>query len=705
MSTSLRDALATQYALDAATLRQSILDRLRNEFGYEMLSSSKSHPLLIAHRAEREAMSSIEHAKVKTGNLERCKGLVNHAQNKWIAEANRNISTAQSNLDSTTTNEARDAALTDLQHWRNNREEGERALKERLVNMHEAEALHPTAQYELKLAEEEYLKCKQETERILHEHCIKENNVTTCSDMDADLARYQIYVDTKAIAQLAEFASQGYENQILISDLLADDHLLILMAENDGPRGGRYGAAMEIYNSIRLISSRVESSKDAREQEGGPSIFYRLALAVSLEHAVPYPQSNPDTCTDKPKFIDPIMRYLHYENAYLAGELDPAFDTLSTWELTFVVDGEHGTPDEAFSWGREMLCNYRPDLILTKDYTWRYVHSVRTEIKYGSEEGKFDRPDLHFFQNVLMNGGVCGRRAFFGRFILRSFGIPTIARPSPGHGALAHWTPSGWVVCLGPPWGKGSTKEKYGRVNDTDFLEHTRARAKGYSFKRVIRARLIGDIIGGEGKCFGLSSVRGELGLWNVFTLHVQRSLAEETTAPPMAGRRAKTSSTIALCSDHSSTECDEEITMDKGGNINIPACSTSIPNPAMCPSGNGKILFMRSNLGGKQLHYSRIGPHQSFEYNVNVLRAGTYAFSARIVTPSWKQTLLLSLNGSEELINIYLPFTIGKWDTTKPLNLELQGGLNTFTFSRTGDCKGVTIKDFSLELMDWCVD
>jgi len=354
-------------------------------------------------------MSSIEHAKVKTGNLERCKGLVNHAQNKWIAEANRNISTAQSNLDSATTNEARDAALTDLQHWRNNREEGERALKERLVNMHEAEALHPTAQYELKLAEEEYLKCKQETERILHEHCIKENNVTTCSDMDADLARYQIYVDTKAIAQLAEFASQGYENQILISDLLADDHLLILMAENDGPRGGRYGAAMEIYNSIRLISSRVESSKDAREQEGGPSIFYRLALAVSLEHAVPYPQSNPDTCTDKPKFIDPIMRYLHYENAHLAGELDPAFDTLSTWELRFVVDGEHGTPDEAFSWGREMLCNYRPDLILTKDYTWRYVHSVRTEIKYGSEEGKFDRPDLHFFQNVLMNGGVCGR--------------------------------------------------------------------------------------------------------------------------------------------------------------------------------------------------------------------------------------------------------------------------------------------------------
>ena len=58
-------------------------------------------------------------------------------------------------------------------------------------------------------------------------------------------------------------------------------------------------------------------------------------------------------------------------------------------------------------------------------------------------------PSLQFFQNILMNGGVCGRRAFFGRFILRAFGIPTTARPQPGHAALVHWTPDGWVICLG----------------------------------------------------------------------------------------------------------------------------------------------------------------------------------------------------------------------------------------------------------------
>ena len=63
-----------------------------------------------------------------------------------------------------------------------------------------------------------------------------------------------------------------------------------------------------------------------------------------------------------------------------------------------------------------------------------------------------------------MNGGVCGRRAFFGRFILQSFGIPTVARPQTGHASLVHWTPDGWVICLGGGWGSGLGVD--GRTDD-----------------------------------------------------------------------------------------------------------------------------------------------------------------------------------------------------------------------------------------------
>ena len=123
-----------------------------------------------------------------------------------------------------------------------------------------------------------------------------------------------------------------------------------------------------------------------------------------------------------------MKRYLHYEKAYLDGELDPAFERLSTWDLRIVVDGDE--PDETLAWGREMLRNYRPDHIYNPNYGWRYVSIVRTDVKYGSGDVKYDRPELQIYQNILMNGGVCGRRAFFGRFILRAFGIPTTARPS-----------------------------------------------------------------------------------------------------------------------------------------------------------------------------------------------------------------------------------------------------------------------------------
>ncbi|MEZ6067124.1 MAG: hypothetical protein R3B90_15795 [Planctomycetaceae bacterium] len=143
-------------------------------------------------------------------------------------------------------------------------------------------------------------------------------------------------------------------------------------------------------------------------------------MAIALEHAVPVPQSNPIAATDAPATVDPLHRYLHFEKAYLAGELDPAFDRLSTWDLRMVVNGDE--PDEVLAWGREMLRNYRPDHILDANDGWRYVGIVTSDVKYGSGDVKHDRPELQQYQNILMNGGVCGRRAFFGRFILRASG-------------------------------------------------------------------------------------------------------------------------------------------------------------------------------------------------------------------------------------------------------------------------------------------
>ena len=83
------------------------------------------------------------------------------------------------------------------------------------------------------------------------------------------------------------------------------------MAIADGAKNGKYGQAMKIYTDIQKASAK---SKDGALQ--------RLALGISLEHAVPVKQTNPAAQTNAPATVDPVKQYLHFEKAYLDGALD-----------------------------------------------------------------------------------------------------------------------------------------------------------------------------------------------------------------------------------------------------------------------------------------------------------------------------------------------------------------------------------------------
>lgn len=342
--------------------------------------------------------------------------------------------------------------------------------------------------------------------------------------------------------------------------------------------------------------------------------------------------------------------------------------------------------------GREMLRNYRPDLVSTADHRGRYVEAVRTEIKYGSEDNQYDRPELRFFQNILMNGGVCGRRAFFGRFLLRAFGIPTTARPQRGHAALVHWTPEGWVICLGGGWGAGWTKTRYDR--DRDFLANTQARGSGERFLQVERAQWIGAVMG-EKPVYGFYS--GDPAFWHAVALYRQRALIEEAeaVAPAAVGTdlgEVYVASVEEVVEEATIGEGDRRIVVDRDGVVTIPAAACSRPR-----SSTRKIRLMKSNLGGMQLHYCRLGADEELEYTFDVPRGGDYELTARVVTPSWKQHLFVAANGAEERIDIPLPFTVGRWEETEPVGVFLVEGENVLTFSRQHEgLKGLTVRDFT---------
>lgn len=467
---------------------------------------------------------------------------------------------------------------------------------------------------------------------------------------DAKLAKYVVMLEATPRG-LAQFAQQGEKQERLVEKLLADGDLLIQMAVADGAKDGKYGRAAAIYDAIHKASTKA-----------GDGVLQRLALAISLEHAVPIKQRNPKAATDAPKTVDPVKRYLQYEKAYLNGELDPAFENLTAWNLRFVVNGHE--PDWTIEWGREVLRNYRPNHIYTKNYAWRYVGIVKTDVRYGSGDVKYDRPELQFFQNILMNGGVCGRRAFFGRFVLRAFGIPTIARPSRGHGALAHWTPKGWVVCLGPRWGGGWTKTRY--KNGLDFVATTQARKNRKAYLKVKRAHWIGDVLG-EKRTYGEHA--GTPDFWNGVALRTQRAIIEDSKAITLdavgeeLGEANEPTVAEKVMASPVKPE-DRKITRGNNGVIEIPAAAYSKP------SGNTReVVAMKSFAGGLQVFLPRFSRRGK-----TILRGGTWKGSPESCTSG--KRLLSGGYGRYENWGFRVAVTPDGKRTPRELTLDLGDGV-----------------------------
>jgi hypothetical protein len=211
---------------------------------------------------------------------------------------------------------------------------------------------------------------------------------------------------------------------------------------------------------------------------------------------------------------------------------------------------------------------------------------------------------------------------------------------------------------------------------------------------KVKRAQWIGDLMG-EPRTWGLRS--GKPAFWNGVALYTQRGIIEQARAEALdavgedIGEANETGETIDVVAVQVSDE-DREIRVDRNGVIEIPAAATSKPT-----TSTGKIVFMGSTLGGKQLHYSRNGEHQDFEYTFDTATSGRYAMTMKVVTPSWKQKLEVSANGDHP-IQIELPFTVGMWATTVPVDIDIVKGRNVLTFSRRGVKQEVATKGFTLK-------
>ncbi len=482
---------------------------------------------------------------------------------------------------------------------------------------------------------------------------------------------------------MAEFSQQGAEEEKIIDRLFADEALMKQILEAGGANGGSYGQAMRVYATIQKASGR--------SREPG-SIFQRLALGTALH--TPWKSKKEKVGvygivhrTDTPH--GQIERYMHYEKAFLDGELDPAFKDMTAWECRFITDDPHSNEDLA--WMREMMRVYRPDHITYPDYKWRYVRIVKDDMPYCSTTHD---PSLgSTAQEALALGGICGRRAFIGRLSLRAFGIPTRASTQTGHAALSHWTPDGWTICLGAWWSVAYC----GPQGGLDILLETQAREFPEEFRKVLRAQWIGDALGEEDVSIRHYGKGG--GFWESLAFCKKQAVVKdaEIKALELTGGM-KLGESDELIGDETGLaveipEDQRQIVVAGDGVITIPGVACYSPRK---PSD--RVVFMKSWGEGSQIHYGRLGQRpELIKYRIEVPAAGEYELTARVSTVSNKQEMVLRMN-REEPVSHGLPYTKGAWMEMKPLKVKLEEGRNMISITARAPNRGISIKSFQLK-------
>ncbi len=660
------EQLRAQYASTLATLREEIAAAV------PVVSGQKKAALQSAREAVQRATADAQAAQQPLDKVKSAQGLVEHAKGKWIGGAEKGIAQAQAALKAANTEAEREAAKNDLARWEANKAEGLQALKERQAALDKAKADAAQATQASKAAQESLAKARA-TERAAANALLADlDRFLSSETLDAKLVKATILTEATPRG-LAEFAQQSREHAALVEKLLADHKLMKDMLMAGGAEYGKYGRAMEIYTAIQKASPKANSGA-----------LQRLALATSLKLASPIKQSNPQNATDAPATVDPVKRYFHYEKAFLAGELDPAFKDLTTWEYRHVVDCD--APDEILAWGREMLRTYRPDHITNPNYGWRYVSAVKTEVKYGSQDVGNDLPSLQSYQNIPMNGGVCGRRAFFGRFILKSFGIPTWGVTQHKHAALSHWTPTGWVVNLGAGFNASWWDKDDTALSGAEFLLETQAREHAKGYPKVLRARWVSRVLGEPAYS---ERKKQEGGFWsNVGRYQAIAVAAQAVELGPLGQELGEANeSPDKEKFEHTQTsESDKRPVLNRDGTITVPAVANRKPT--------GPFSTMPSHAGGLQIH-ARGG--FKTEYLVDAPQAGKYALTARVATLQTGQEFEISVNGDKEPAEVGVPHTIGLWKSTPPVQITLARGQNVLNFAIRDGSRGVSIKDFTL--------
>ena len=514
--------------------------------------------------------------------------------------------------------------------------------------------------------------------------------------LDADMVLCAVLHDATPLG-LASFAARGPAEEGLVWRLLNDTELMRDMLVAGGPANNQYGPAVEIFSAINGSSSELARRApppgapwDDRNQT---TVLRRLALGTALAHAVPIAVAfQTDGST-----VDPVARYLNYERAYLAGDLDPAFEVLTAFECMMVADSD--ALEEDLVWLRTTMANFRPDYI-AREYTWRYTQAVHQEVPYGDPVCPNTGVCNGHYSQIPIAGGECGWRAFFSRFARKAFGMPTWGVTQPGHAAMSSWSPEGgWTIQLGASW----YYSWWGPRSGDDFFLEAQSREVRADFQSVLRGGWVAKARGEPPVSIDWvpSNPRayGKGGVWGAAMLYAKK-IAVNATAPlppRPVGPSVVPTKVAALVAAWPAKWPAPKVTTDSNGTIFIPGAALSYVNRSAA------VSTMKSfDLLGEQLVIidgNYVDPAaSSFAFDISVPEAGERYLTANFSTWHIDIDLLLRVNNAsdDQLITIPVFYTVGYWNLSQPVKISLKAGTNVLTFMRSTEASApVAIKEF----------
>lgn len=283
--------------------------------------------------------------------------------------------------------------------------------------------------------------------------------------------------------------------------------------------------------------------------------------------------------------------------------------------------------------------------------------------------------------------------SWFGRFMLKSFGLPSWGSKLRRKEGYTRWTPKGWVALNGADWDNCSWQGKTGKDFKTEVEARNKAPPEEY-FKRLVTLQCLADIVDGNPNEIpeDEKDVLHPERMWRSMAI-VSMELLFQTEPEVVRSYKRQGSGLVETnCEKYlekfQSDEPDKEIRYNKKREeLLIPACRHGFKG--------GTTTVVESFEGGKQLNFVADG---AVEYEVpDDVPSKTYSLVCEVCTVSSKQVpLTVKPRDDVEPIDLRIPYTKGEWQETDGTTIDIEAGA-TLRFSRPKGSLGLAIKKFVL--------